>query len=129
VGIVGVCAWFLLYMDLVLKMETLSYVLDWTVTDVWLTYLTFNIKKSNESQYVDESNHEPPMTALFVVMWEVNMLGWKLHWDYHIACKLIVLISQVWLHKLMSYPWPSRGGQNFFSENPWQFHMINVKGK
>jgi hypothetical protein len=35
-------------------METLSYVLDWTVTDVWLTYLTFNIKKS---QYIDESNH------------------------------------------------------------------------
>jgi len=28
VGIVGVCAWILLYMNLVLKMETLSYVLD-----------------------------------------------------------------------------------------------------
>ncbi len=28
VGIVGVCAWFLLYMNLVLKMEPLSYVLD-----------------------------------------------------------------------------------------------------
>jgi hypothetical protein len=28
VGIVGVCAWFMLYMKLVLKMETPSYVLD-----------------------------------------------------------------------------------------------------
>lgn len=28
VSIVGVCAWFLLYMNLVLKMVTLSYVLD-----------------------------------------------------------------------------------------------------
>jgi hypothetical protein len=28
VGIVGVCAWFLLCMNLVLKMETLPYVLD-----------------------------------------------------------------------------------------------------